>query len=138
MHPTIILVLLGIITTTKADSVLRGLYNLRSFLILYERFLLMYKKAPPALDWVGVCLTEQFARAMFVGKKLVFEMRDSIIPRKSKSLSISVRSAWSWSKYFEREQIWWWNIERLFNFMLLGNYSGNYYSESILDLCIYY
>ena len=43
---------------------------------------------------------------MFVGEKLVFEMRDSVIPRKSKSMSISVRSAWSWSKCFEREQIW--------------------------------
>ena len=56
---------------------------------------------------------------MFVGEKLVFEMRDSIISIKSKSLSSSVRSAWSWSKFFEREQTLGWNIERFFDFMLL-------------------
>ena len=67
---------------------------------------------------------------MFVGEKLVFEMRDSIISIKSKSLSSSVRSAWSWSKFFEREQTLGWNIERLFDFMLLGRlqkYSGSLY-----------
>ena len=53
---------------------------------------------------------------MFVGEKLVFEMRDSIISIKSKSLSSSVRSAWSWSKFFEREQTLGWNIEWLFWF----------------------
>ena len=55
MHPTMILVLLGIIISTKTDSVLWGLYNLRSFQILYEIFLLMYKRAPPVLDSVDVC-----------------------------------------------------------------------------------
>ena len=67
---------------------------------------------------------------MFVGEKLVFEMRDSVIPIKSKSMSSFVRSAWSWSKFFEREQTLWWNIERLFDFMLPGRlqkYSGSLY-----------
>ena len=67
---------------------------------------------------------------MFVGEKLVFEMRDSVIPIKSKSMSSSVRNAWSWSKFFEREQTLWWNIKRLFNFMLperLQKFSGHLY-----------
>ena len=55
MHPTMILVLLGIITSVKTDSILCGLYNLRSFQILYEGFLLMYSRAPPVLDSVDVC-----------------------------------------------------------------------------------
>ena len=55
MHPTMILVHLGIIISTKTDSVLWGLYNLRSFRILYEFVLLMYKRAPPALDSGDVC-----------------------------------------------------------------------------------
>ena len=54
---------------------------------------------------------------MFVGEKLA--LRDSVIPIKSKSMSSSVRSAWSWSKFFERKQTLGWNIERLFDFMLL-------------------
>ena len=67
---------------------------------------------------------------MFVGEKLVFEMHDSVIPIKSKSLSSFVRSAWSWSKFFEREQTLWWNIERLLDFVLPGRlqkYSGSSY-----------
>ena len=80
------------------------LENLRSFRILYKCFLLMYKRAPHALDSVGVCSIAQFARAMFLGEKLVFYIGDSVIPIKSKSMSISVRSAWSWPKFFERKQ----------------------------------
>ena len=54
MYPTMILVLLGIINSTKTDSIFWGLYNLRPFWILYECFLLMYKRVLPALDSVGV------------------------------------------------------------------------------------
>ena len=42
----------------------------------------------------------------------------SVMPTKSKSISSFVRSAWSWSKRFDREQTLRWNIERLFDFML--------------------
>ena len=41
---------------------------------------------------------------MFVEENLVFEMRESVIPIRSKSMSSSVRSAWSWSKLFDGEQ----------------------------------
>ena len=53
---------------------------------MYECFLLMYKRAPPALDSVGVCSVALFARAMFVGEKSVFEMHDSVISIKSMSM----------------------------------------------------
>ena len=69
-----------------------------------ECLLLMYKTVSPALDSVDVCSIAQFARAMFIGEKLVFEMRDLVIPINSKSMASSLRSAWSWSKSFEREQ----------------------------------
>ena len=80
----------------------------------------MYKTVSPALDSVDVCSIAQFARAMFIGEKLVFEMRDLVIPINSKSMASSLRSAWSWSISFEREQTLWWYIERLFDFMLPG------------------
>ena len=52
----------------------------------------LYKRAQPALDSVGVCSME-FSRAIFIGEKLVFEMRDWIIPIKSKSVLSFGRSA---------------------------------------------
>ena len=45
-------------------------------------------------------------------------------------MSGSVKSAWSWSEFFEREQRLWWNIERLLYFMLsrrLQKYSVSLY-----------
>ena len=50
-----ILVLLEENTSTKIDSNLRGLSKLRAFQILYECFLSIFKKAPPALESVGTC-----------------------------------------------------------------------------------
>ena len=85
MHPTMILVLLGIITSIQIDSILSSLSNLRSFQILYKCFLLMDKRAPPAFGSVGVYSIAYFSRAIFVGEKSVFEMRDLVIP-KSQSL----------------------------------------------------
>ena len=52
----------------------------------------MYKRAPPALDSVGVCSVALFARAMFVGEKSVFEMHDSVISIKSKSMLSFVKN----------------------------------------------
>ena len=40
---------------------------------------------------------------MFNGGKLVFEICDLVIPTKLTSMSIFVRSAWSWLKDFEGE-----------------------------------
>ena len=45
------------------------------------------------LDLVGTCLIVSFSRAMLIGEKLVFELRDSVIPIKSKSMSSFVRNA---------------------------------------------
>ena len=39
---------------------------------------------------------------MFVGEKIVFEMHDSVIPIKLKSMLSLVKSAWS--KFFDEEQ----------------------------------
>ena len=58
--------LLVIITLIKVDRILWHLYNLRSFWILYECFLLMWKRAFTALDSVGVCLTVKISRFMLV------------------------------------------------------------------------
>ena len=74
---------------------------------------------------------------MFIGEKLVFEMSDLVIPINSKSMASSLRSAWSWSKSFEREQTLWWYIERLFDFMLPGRlqkYTGSRTTETSLGV----
>ena len=56
---------------------------------------------------------------MFVAEKLVFEIRDLVIPITSKSMSSSAIIAWSWSKFFDTEQTLPLNIETPFGFMLL-------------------
>ena len=82
-------------TVTKPATILTIFFSylnptttLRSFRILYECFLLMYKTAPTALDSACVCSIVHFSKAIFVGEKLVFEIRI-----KSKPMLSSVRSA---------------------------------------------
>ena len=112
IQPIIIFGLFGKIASTKIDSRWCDLYILRSFLG-WHKYFLIYKRAPPADDSVGVCSITLSFRFMLVVGVIPFINLDSAMPIKSNSV-------WSWlikclklSNCLGRKPTFRWNNEEL-------------------------